>query len=154
MVGLLQGSKRSLPRRVRKESEKGFPGLSAAGPKKLERESKMTIFQVFFRVFGSFRLEFFDPGAETRGPLFRLFSDFPRGRGLFDPCRRLTITKVNKEKTTQYQKDAPGKKTSRKAAPAQEPANLMIFSPMFQGPLNGGVSNKASATHSVKRHMV
>ena len=37
-----------------KSLKRGSRGLSAPGPKKLEKESKMTVFQVFFRVFDSF----------------------------------------------------------------------------------------------------
>ena len=40
IVGLLQGSKRPLPRKLRKKSEKGLPGLSAPGSKKREKKSK------------------------------------------------------------------------------------------------------------------
>ena len=83
MVGLYRGqkglsldSKKSL-----KRFEKGFQSPGA------EKESKMTIFQVFFffsRVFGSFSTfqvfsSFLDPGAERPWePLFGLFSEFSR----------------------------------------------------------------------------
>ena len=90
IVGLLQESKRHLPRKLRKKIWKRS--------KKTEIESKTTIFQVFF---SSFRLifNFFDfvwalsrPGP--RGP-GNFFSDFFRsflGRGLFDSCRRPTMS--------------------------------------------------------------
>ena len=80
-----------------KSPKRGSRGLSAPGSKKPEKESKMTIFQVFFRVFGPFStffrlfLSFFNPGAERPG---NPFSDFFRsflGRGLFDSCRRPNI---------------------------------------------------------------
>ena len=81
-----------------KSLKRGSRGLSAPGSKKPEKESKMTIFSSFFRVFGPFStffrlfLSFFDPGAERpRNP----FSDFFRsflGRGLFDSCRRPTMS--------------------------------------------------------------
>ena len=40
IVGLLQESKRPLPRKLRNKSERGFPGLSAPGSKKLKRSQK------------------------------------------------------------------------------------------------------------------
>ena len=40
IVGLLQGSKRRLPRKLRNILERGFPGLSVPGSKKLEKKSK------------------------------------------------------------------------------------------------------------------
>ena len=87
---LLQESKRPLPRKLMKKSEKGFPesrSLPAPKKKKLEKDSKMTIFQVFFGFSARFRLffdsffDFFDPGAERPWePLFRLFPEFSRER--------------------------------------------------------------------------
>ena len=40
IVGLLQGSKRPLPRKLRKKSEKGFLGLLGPGVKKARKKSK------------------------------------------------------------------------------------------------------------------
>ena len=68
------------------------------GPKKLEKESKMTIFQPFsgfwfgFDSFSTFSELF---GSRGRGGAGNPFSDFFRnflGRGLFDPCKRPTIS--------------------------------------------------------------
>ena len=86
--GFYRGQKGlSLEISPKKGAEKGLPGpLGKKGPKKLEKESNMTIFQVFFLGFGSVLT------------LFRLFSSFfdreplLLGRGLFDPCRRPTIS--------------------------------------------------------------
>ena len=93
IVGLLQESKRPLPRKLRKKSEKGFPGPLGPGveekksQKKVEKRVENDYFSSFFRVFVSFStlfptfFEFFDPGAERpREPLFRLFSEFSRER--------------------------------------------------------------------------
>ena len=88
---LLQESIRPLPRKLRRKKKKlwkGVPGASRPrGQKNFEKGSKMTIFQVIFRVFGSFStlfrlfLSFFNPGAERpREPFFRLFSEFSRQR--------------------------------------------------------------------------
>ena len=68
-------------------SEKSLKGASrspsAPGSKKLEKESKTTIFQVVFWFSARFRLFLrgFLPRAERpRKPLFRLFSEFSRER--------------------------------------------------------------------------
>ena len=98
IVGLLQESKRPLPRKLQKKSEKAFPGLSAPGFKKLkkaekklkkgrklEKNLKNCHFRLFFGVFRP-RGRDYCPGNP--------FSDFFRsflGRGLFDSCRRPTM---------------------------------------------------------------
>ena len=79
IVGLLQESKRPLPRKLRKMSEKGFPRPLGPGVKKTEKSWKWQFFKFFFGFLARFQLflSFFDPGAERpREPLFRLFSEF------------------------------------------------------------------------------
>ena len=83
IIGLLQGSKRPLPRKLRKMSENGFPGPLGPGIKNAQKESKITIFQVFFGSLALFRLfsSVFDPKAERpQEPLFRPSSEFSRKR--------------------------------------------------------------------------
>ena len=70
-----------------KSPKRGSRAREAPGSKKPEKESKMTIFQVFFefsalfQLFFDFFLSFFNPGAERpREPLFELFSEFSRER--------------------------------------------------------------------------
>ena len=94
IVGLLQGSKRPLPGKLRKKSEKGFRHLSAPGSKKVkktfwksrnrvENESKTSkktrknLNNCHFRVF----FELLRPrGREARDPLCRLLSEFSSER--------------------------------------------------------------------------
>ena len=94
IVGLLQESKRPLPRKLRKKSEKGFPGPLGPGVvktrKRVENDNFSSFFSSFRLVFNSFStfLSFFDPRAERPG---NPFSDILRsflGRGPFDSCRR------------------------------------------------------------------
>ena len=79
IVGLLQESKRPLPRKLRKKSEKGSRALSALWSKKPKKESKMTIFKFFssFRLvfnFFSTSFELFQPqGREGPGTPFQTF---------------------------------------------------------------------------------
>ena len=88
IVGLLQESKRPLPRKLRKKSEKGFPGPLGPGVQKNSKKSRKWLFFKFFfglsarfQLFFNFFLSFFDPGAERpREPLFRYFSEFSRER--------------------------------------------------------------------------
>ena len=97
-LAIYRGQKAS-PWKTPKKSKKGFLGPLE---KRLEKESKMTIFQVFFFFFGFFArfrfvLDFFVPGMLTPGPRGpgNPFSDFFRsfsGRGLFDSCRWPTIS--------------------------------------------------------------
>ena len=93
------GVKRPFPGKLKKKSEKGFPGPLGPGVKK---GSKKTIKRLFFKFFSGFWLvfdsffDFFggyvDPGAESpRQPLFRLFSEFSREKA-FDSCRWPTIS--------------------------------------------------------------
>ena len=63
-----------------KSPKRGSRGLSAPGSKKPEKDSKMTIFQFFFRVFGTFStffstfFELLQPrGREAPGTPFRTF---------------------------------------------------------------------------------
>ena len=75
-----------------KSLKRGSRGLSE---KKLEKESRMTIFQVFFRVFDSFSTlfrVFLTPGPRGPGNPFSNFFRSFLGRGLFDPCRRPTMS--------------------------------------------------------------
>ena len=48
------GANRPLPRKLRRKSEKGFPGPLGPGAGKARKRVKMTIFQVFWGVFGAF----------------------------------------------------------------------------------------------------
>ena len=67
IVGLLHGSKRPLPRKTRRTSEKGFPGPPAPGVKKSSKRVEEWL------VFNSLS-SFFSPGAERLWePLFGLF---------------------------------------------------------------------------------
>ena len=81
IVGHLQGSTRHLPGKLQKKSEKGFPGQ-----KRLEKESKMTIFQVFFSgvrlVFDSFATFFSSILTGPGNPFSDFFSEFARERPL------------------------------------------------------------------------
>ena len=89
-LAFYMGSKRPLPRKLQKQNlKRGSWGLSAPGANKLENGSKMTIFQVFFRVLGSFStifrpfLEFLSPGPKGSGnPFSDFFSEFPGERPL------------------------------------------------------------------------
>ena len=94
IVGLLQESKRPLPRKLRKKSEKGFPGPLGLGVKKPEKKLKtsqrpgknlkIVMFDSFSRIF--------DPGAKRpREPLSDIFQSFLE-RGLYDSCRRPTMS--------------------------------------------------------------
>ena len=93
IVGLLQGSKGPLPRKLRKKSEKEFPGPSgsekpAKCQKRVENEprtrkklEKKCNFRLFFELFRP-------RGREApRTPFQTFFLSF-LGRGLFDLCRR------------------------------------------------------------------
>ena len=91
ILGLLQGSKRPLPRNLRNKSEKGFPAPLGHGPekgrKRVENEPqtrkicKNSHLQLFFYLFS--------PGAERpREPLSDFFFGVFLGGGLFDPRRR------------------------------------------------------------------
>ena len=83
------GPKRPLPRKPRKKSEKGFPGPQGGGSKNSKNDN--FLFSGFLLVFDSFS-SFFSPGAERPGnPFSDCFRDF-LGRGLFDPCRRPTMS--------------------------------------------------------------
>ena len=101
IIGHLQGSKRPLPRKLRKKFEKGLPGpLGPRAKKQLEKESKVTIFRFFgglqlvFDSLSTFFRAYCDPGAERPWqPLFRFFWSFS-GKGLFGPCRWLTRSQV------------------------------------------------------------
>ena len=80
IVGLLQESKRPLPKKLRKKSEKGFRGLSAPGSKKTRKRVENGNFSSFFRVFGPFStffrlfFELLRPqGGEALGTPFRTF---------------------------------------------------------------------------------
>ena len=105
IVGLLQGSKRALPRKLRKKSEKGFvgplsPGVKKARQKRVENESKTrkNLKNSHFRLF----FEFLRPWAKRlREPFFRLFRSF-LGRGLFDPCRRPMMSQLSPQKKITY----------------------------------------------------
>ena len=88
VVGLLQGSRRPLPpRKLRKMSEKGVPG--AQRPKTSQKNFFFSGFGLVFDSFFDFFRAFSAPGRER---LFRLFSEFSRERGLFDHCRRPTMS--------------------------------------------------------------
>ena len=85
IVGLLQGSKRPLPRKPRKKSEKGVRGASRPrGQKKTRKEAGFRLF------FGLFQPR----GREAPKTPFQLFSGFSRERGLSDPCRRPTMSQI------------------------------------------------------------
>ena len=58
--------KKACPYKTPKKVRKGVPGVSALGSKKLEKESKMTIFHVFFGFMAHFRLFFEAPGTPFR----------------------------------------------------------------------------------------
>ena len=89
-------SQKAFPWKTPKKVWKGVPGASRPrGQKRLEQESKMTIFQVFFRAFGSFSTRFwlFFGGMLTLGPRDpgNPFSDFFRsfpGRRLLTPLKK------------------------------------------------------------------
>ena len=73
----------------------GMRPLGASRPgsqKKLEKESKMTIFQVFFGFFRSFSTLFRASGSRGPGNPFSDFFPGFLGRGHFDPCRRPTMS--------------------------------------------------------------
>ena len=92
IVGLLQESKRPLPGKLRKKSEKGIPGASRPRGRK---NPKKSIFQVFFSSFRPVFQPFFDSFFELSRP-GNPFSDFFGsflGRGLFDSCRRPTMSR-------------------------------------------------------------
>ena len=77
-------SKRPLPRKLRKKSEKGIPG--PLGPRAEKNSNKSRKWQFFIFLF--FCPSFFDPGAERPWELlFGLFWEFPKERP-FDPCKR------------------------------------------------------------------
>ena len=81
-----------------KSLKRGSRGLSAPGSKRPQKESKMTVFQVFFEFSACFQLCFdFFWALSTPGPggPGNLFSDFFRsflGRGRFDSWRRPTMS--------------------------------------------------------------
>ena len=87
IVGLLQESKRPLPKKLRKKSEKGFPGPLGPGVEKTRKRVENDYFSSFFSSFRPFFnlfrlfLSFFDLGAERpREPLLGLLSEFSRER--------------------------------------------------------------------------
>ena len=81
IVGLLQGSKRPLPRKPRKKVRKGVAGASRPrGQKSSKTSRKMTILQAFLRVFGSFSTLFRAFSREAPVTPFRSFSGFSRER--------------------------------------------------------------------------
>ena len=100
-VGLLQGSRRPLPRKLRKKSEKEFP---VPGSKKLkksrerererervENEPKTPKKYLKNHHFDSFS-SFFSPGQRGPGNPFSGFSRYFLGKGLVDPCKRPTMS--------------------------------------------------------------
>ena len=73
-------------------------------PKKLERESKMTIIQVFWGFWTRFRLffDFFRAFLTAPGTPFQTFFRSFLGRGFFDPCRRPTVSQRYLPKSKRY----------------------------------------------------
>ena len=94
------GVKRPLPGKLRKKSEKGFPGPLGPGVKKGSKKSRKLLFfrflSSFWLVFDSFSTFFsgvLTPGPRGPGnPLQTFFRSFP-GRGLFGPWRWPTTSK-------------------------------------------------------------
>ena len=88
IVGLLQRSKKPLPRKPPEKSlKRGFRGLSAPGSKS-SKKSKNENFQVFFGFLARFRLffELFQPrGREAPRTPFRLFSGVFYGEAFLTP---------------------------------------------------------------------
>ena len=101
IVGLLQGSERPLPKPPpKKKVREGLPGASRPLPAKARkrvenepktREKKNGINSHFVDSFSSF----FDPrGREAPATPFRTFLRGFLGRGLFDHCRRPTLSQL------------------------------------------------------------
>ena len=109
IVGLLQESKRPLPKKLRTKVRKGVPGASRPRGRrsskkvekklkkgrKLEKNLKNSHFRLFFGVFRP-------RGREAPGTPFRTFFRSFLGRGLFDSCRRPTMSQRKGPKTPRF----------------------------------------------------
>ena len=115
IVGLLQESKRPLPQKLRKKSEKGFPGPLGPGFEKPRKGVENDYFSSFFRVFGPFStffstfFELLRPrGLSAPGTPFRTFFRSFLGRGLLDSCRRPTMSQVSLHSRQRSKKKSSG----------------------------------------------
>ena len=90
IVGHLQGSKGLFLGNSKSSLKRGSWRLSASGSKRLEKESKVTIFQ-FFRFLARFRLVFgvffghVDPGPRGPGTPFQTFLGIFQGEAFLTP---------------------------------------------------------------------